>query len=286
MKSNINKQSMKAVVTFLSKSGLPYNLSVSNYTVAIKSEYINAKFMKSSRSYRFFGAYNRIKADVSKHAIPKIRKHEVEFFEHDFRSNFFTPEITNIDLSNAYATILYNEGYITEKTFKHLSKLHKSERLGSIGMLASKKYSFDYDESGQIAKYTLITGKYENFFFYCAKKTQEIMRDLRKICGKNFLFIWVDSVYFRPDPEIEALVKEHITLSGFKFKRDLLKDFAINIVNGKVKLTFIKEGKATYFFIPPKTSEFSDSIATFLTDKNYHNENYNFRVSPRASSRV
>jgi len=58
-----------------------------------------------------------------------------------------TDVIFNIDIKSAYATILKNDGLITQKTFDFINRLPKQERLTAVGMLAGKKNIFEKCES-------------------------------------------------------------------------------------------------------------------------------------------
>jgi hypothetical protein len=281
VKSLSDPKSAKAHIDFLKHAGFPYTLKVSNYTLEIVSDIINIQFLHSMRSNRCFAAYAKIKSNVSKHEIPKVKKHELEYFMHDFTDDYFSENAINIDIKSAYPSVLFNDGYITQETFDYLSKIPKLDRLAAIGMLASKKYVFDYDGNGKLLNFDKVTSPLENFFFHCVKRVGDIMHDLKKLSGSDYLFTWVDGIYLKPNDEYLYEVAPHLEANGFKYSVDIIQKFNVKILAGKIKIDFWKEDqtkdgsdicKQKFFVIPPAPSMFANDIINYLTGQNFNDE--------------
>lgn len=235
---------------------IPFTLTCSNYTAHISNDHFNRKFVHTMQSKRCFAAFAKLKSDVSKHMVPDIDIQGLSYFSHDFKQSEFVGEVFNIDLKSAYATCLYNAGYISEATADYLAKITKNDRLASVGMLASKKKIFNFDNSGKAFSYDESVSQYQNFFYFAVEETSKIMRDIKIICGKNYLFTWVDGIYFRPDESIASDIMFYLEGKKFKWTLDYLTDFDIKLHESHIKILFNKDGKIKRFAIPSRTQEF------------------------------
>lgn len=295
VKSLQNPKSAKAHIDFLRHANRAYSLKISNYTLEIVSDLFNIQYLHSMRSNRCFAAYAKVKSNVSNFEIPKVRKHELEYFMHNFNDNYFSPHVVCIDVRSAYATVLYNDGYISEDTFAYLSKIDKMDRLAAVGMLASKKNCFEYDEQNNLVQYWKEVSELENFFYHCVKRVGDIMNDLKKIAGADYLFTWVDGIYLKPNDEYLYTIAPYLEEAGFKFSVDICYQFNVRIAGaGRIKLSFWKDDKTKEgyeickqknFNIPPQPSMFANDIINFLTGQNFDNEkNTRIRHSQRRAT--
>lgn len=269
-KTLISAESAKSHIKFLRDSGFAYTLSVSNYTTEILSDLYNIQFLQSMRGKKFFSAYSKIKSDIKAIAPPVVDKENLRYFQHNFKNDFFSPEVYNVDLKSAYATILYNDGFIKEETWKYISSIPKLDRLASVGMLASRKNLFHYNEKGELTSYERKIAATENFFFHCVQRTDNIMNELKFICYEDYLFTWVDGIYFKPSTEKLALCQEFLLDNSFKFSVDILKNFSVNIAAGKIRIMFDKYSEAKkaherkIFTIPADSSQFAKDILNYI----------------------
>jgi len=271
-KALLDKQGAKAFVAYAKQSGFPFTLKISNYTTEIVSELYNVQFMQSMRSKQCFAAYSKVKRDVKTQTPPFVDKTALTYFSHNFKSDFYSNEVINIDLKSAYATALYLRGVLTQDSFEYLGRIPKLDRLASVGMLASRKHVFKYNKDGVLVSYEKEVSEYENFFFYAVKAVEEIMFVLRSIAGANYLFTWVDGIYIKPDFATLSEISEYLQTINFGFTIETLKEFQVKIVSNKVKLDFIKDGKPKAFHIPATQSMFAADIINFLTNQNSKNE--------------
>lgn len=237
--SLLRKNNARAYMQFLKDTDIPFTMICSNYTVAFVAEGLERKFVNSMQSNRTFAAYSKLKSDVSKKPVPKINLEKIVYFIHDFKKTERIGDVTNIDLKSAYATVLYKDGVISKDTYDYISALKKQERLAAVGMLAARKKIFNFD-TGKVISYSEKVSETSNFFFFAVKRTGEIMNDIRGICGDNYLFTWVDGIYFKPCPEIQKRISDYIEKIGFKYSVDHLRNFNVTVDDKRVKVDFDK----------------------------------------------
>lgn len=248
-------------ISYLRSSKIPFYLKCSNYTTSIKSDLITRKFVKQMQSKRTFAAFQKLKGDVKDKPVPELDMNQLSYFVHNFRRDSHHPEVFNIDLKSAYATILYLDGYISEATYTYLSKVNKQERLASVGMLASKSHTFYFSNTGEpVDAPAPEISPYANFFFYAVKRTADIMDELKAICGNTYLFTWVDGIYFLPDEQVFADCCECLEKIGFKYSVEYLSDFKVVLNDVCTKVLFKKAGKTKLFNLPHANSEFKKTV--------------------------
>lgn len=291
-KSLIALESMQAHVNFLRSAKMPYKLIVSNYTVEIKSELLNVQYLYSMRSNQCFAAYMKIKKDLKNKPIPEIDKSTLYYYDHDLKNNISLESVFAIDITNAYATQLFNNLLISAETFAYISKIKKDDRLAAVGMLASNKHEFEYNKDGTLINYRHIINELENFFYLCVRNVAHVMGDLKKIASKNYLFTWVDCLYVQPDRELLKQIEGHLQSINIFYTVEMLFKFNVRIrESGKINVSFwkkkrTKEGypyyKFTYINIPQKNTILANDIINYLTKKG-NNEKIS-KVRPAGSA--
>lgn len=267
VKSMADRENVRAFVAFVRSSGFPHRIKITNYTTEIQSELFNRYFMQTSRGKSCFAAYSKLKRDVKGIVPPDIDKGKLHYFAHDFRKDLEPQTVLNLDLKSAYATALYNAGYLSEDTALYLSKIPKLDRLAAVGMLASKKHIFDYDQTGKLVKYSKEIAPTENFFYLAVQLVQNIMEDLKAACGQDYLFTWVDGIYFKPR---EGLADELIKITEaakFSYTLETLNNFRVAIGSKVIHIDFDKDGKEKRFKIPATKNTLANELINFLTYK-------------------
>lgn len=276
--SLLDRGDARALVRFLMQTNTAFDLIRSNYAMEIKSELIREKFVTSMQGKSTFAAFAKIKSNVKDKKIPNVNRDDLVYYQHNFRSNSFTQVVSNIDLNCAYATCLFNEGFITKETMQYLLRLPKQARLVSVGMLASRKKTFTYRQ-GVITDYDENVSEYAPFFYLAVKRTFEIMSDLKRIIGDRYLFTWVDGIYYLPDNDKTKECESYLRNINFGFKTEELHQFKVDALSSKIMLTFKKYSEKkgeweTKLFNLPYKETLSDKIALSIVNyKNVKNEN-------------
>ncbi len=257
IKSLFNEESLQAAITWFEISGLAYTIVTSNYQVKLIGS-TDVKFIKGQKGKKCFIGFYKIKTDIEKTNIHiDIDKDNVQYFDSNLKE-LELKKIYNVDLKSAYATILKNSGLITPKTYKYICKLKKDDRLACVGMLAAKKYIFDY-LGKDIINFSEETLNTENYFYFCCKKTFDVMQELKKICGNNYLFCWVDSIYYT-DNKLTPLLTKKLKELKFNCSFEILREFKVIKSKDVFKITFNKNNKTKSFHIPVNNGSFSRDI--------------------------
>jgi hypothetical protein len=276
IKMQLTEQIVKDYIDLLKQIKMPFTIEISNYTTRIRSKNYNVHFLKQEQSLRVFAAASMIKKDLlSVKNPPTTDPQNVEYYQTNFGYAFYSDRVYNIDLKSAYATILYNDGFITGKTYEYLSSLPKMDRLAAVGMCASRKNIFSHSASGAVVAEIEQVNPLSPFFFHCVKKTYDIILDCRaRIFNDCFLFSWVDGIYYLNHNEsyrtatMAYLETEYSMESTFK----LLESFELKIRNGFYKITYTetesREEKS--FNIPFPESQVKRALINYLLTKKYN----------------
>lgn len=174
-------------------------------------------------SKKAFIAYQMILRDLREYTAnekPEINRDELRYFETYLSKPIYHETAYLVDIKSAYATILFNDGFICKKTFDFINILPKKARLAAVGMLASRKDVFYY-EGPELLGHEKIINENENYFWYCVKRTAEIMTE---ITGETKpLFFWVDGIYLKTNKEVQ---KAHEILTREKYLFSTKKIFS------------------------------------------------------------
>lgn len=274
MKAILNPEAVNAYIDFHEKMKLPYTITISNYTTRIESNLHDIYFMKREQSNRVFAAFSKVKSDCKKKNCPPIDRDNLQYYSSSFsKPEFHAERVYNIDIKSAYASILFNDGFISKETYKYVCSLKKMDRLAAIGMLAGKKNIFEVDENGDIVSEKTVISETVDYFFYCVKKTAEIMNECIKHLGSAFLFSWVDGIYFLQEESsgIKAgqIITDYLNEINLKCTFEVLDNFNVALKKDHFNCTYYKEGKLKVMKVPKVESIAQEKIINYLTKKNY-----------------
>lgn len=163
----------------------------------------NTEIFSDSRfNFNVMHRYNELKSELEAN---------INFFQNDKETGYFNfgkitnnEKVFNIDLTSAYLTILYNTKKISKELFQKINGLKKSDRLKVLGMLAYQPFVFYY-EKGKLISNEQIKNKFRHIFFYCVKETFELIYKIKNKIGNDFVFSWVDGIYFTGEYNINII---------------------------------------------------------------------------------
>lgn len=188
---------------------------------------------------------------LKKELLPLLPSLEVDkkdldyyYLNKDFESS---KTVFNIDIKSAYLSILKN--FISKELFNKINDLEKKERLICLGLLAYKPMVIRY-LNGEEFDFFIKENEYENAFYYCVKKTGEIMKECALSLGKDFIFSWVDGVYFQPTEENKKKVVSIMEKHGLNFSFDILENFNVDYTLNGVFFNYTKESEKKRLFVP------------------------------------
>lgn len=228
--------------------GIPYMIKHGTYTTTLESELGTHRFVVNNYSNRVFIARNKVKKDVMQSStLESVLKEEYTKVNYgvDSRLHSFSEQnILNIDLSSAYVYAIRNLGLITDETFDYLQTMKKGERLPSLGMLASSHTKF-YFKSGKCYDYQAYREPTSPVFFKLIKEVNDVMEECRWILGSDYIFHWVDGIFFRASVSKKKVekVEEIINEFGFPFKYERVESFSFVKDGENYVISMIKNGE-------------------------------------------
>lgn len=254
---------------FMKKLGLKCEIILTNYTAEIITENNNFKHIKDEKSTNVFIMAKKIIADINNSQLelgfdsipPDLTAQKVNFYRVG-NMNSDHPNVYCIDIKNAYPTVLFNHGFIKEKTHNEMLSLKKEDRLAAIGFLASKKHHFEIDE-GRIENFYIVKSEYERYFYFCAERIDSAMHDLSLIVGESFIFSWVDCIYISGDVDREKIKEVTTALEKMRYKYtvEVGKEFKIEQGDKVFNVSFRNEkDKLKIFRFPKNSSDFLKAI--------------------------
>lgn len=261
-------QALRNYVKFLRDNKKTFVVRHGTYTTTIETEYGKNKYETHQFSNRVFIAAAMIKKDVINSNIGKQiieGTHEkVNFGHKEEIVPFEAKSVLNIDISGAYATCLYVNGLITDKTFKYLKRLRKEERLPAVGMLARSACLWNY-ENGQCVDVSVERSKTAQVFYYLIEEINYVMRSIQWELGKHFYFYWVDGVFFSADTPKNLIknVEKMLIRKNYLFKYEVVEDFKLAKNNkGIYTIDMVKNGEQKKYQF--STSNNGKEIAKYL----------------------
>jgi len=233
-----------------------FKLKISNYSANLKAGEHNYLFSDDIVDTKAFRYYQKMKKELG----GEIREIPQNVKYHDFtglvKSEEVIEDLICIDISSAYLTVLKNEKVISDKTFNWINttstknKKAKTARLKSVGMFAKNPMSLIF-EKGEIVNFEQNRDPFAWVFFLACQKTGEAMEICKKELADDFLFYWVDGIFFRNNKEKIPIILEILKTLGFNSKLENVR----NLRKSEKTLLFEKEGKEKILFLPQTNFE-------------------------------
>lgn len=218
---NLNEKNMDENIKSLIKHHKDLIIESTTYTTKIKlpngTNYLFAKGMTSKATLI---AAQIIKKELKDKHFEPFNK-TVAYFNFSEDLPEYLKECVCIDIDSAYATELKNLDLITPKTFERLNRIKKSERLKSLGMLATTKIIQTICEE-QLIGIDSETSPTAPVFFEVAYNVGKVLNELFFTYPNYVYFFWVDGIFVRK--EIVDFVIETIESAGFKCKIEPVKE--------------------------------------------------------------
>ena len=249
--------SFKAYVDFLKLNKFNYKIHHGTYTTKVETDMGVTKYPTTSFSNRVFIAANKIRKDVlqSEYAQDILTS---TFERHNYDndqtiSDYWADSLFNIDISGAYASCLYLSGLITHETYAYLNRLAKDERLPACGMLAKSHTTWTY-ENGECTNVEVVRAATAPVFYYLIAEVNNAMQACKWELGKDFLFYWVDGIFFKPDTSKRKVKKVEQILSdrGYRYKYEKVEKFNLYKRNNVYVVDMVKNDIQKHY-------EFQDS---------------------------
>lgn len=242
------KEAIKFITDGWDLLDIPYDVKHGTYTTTLQSELGKHKFVVNNYSNRVFIARNKVKKDVLESDIGRevmSREYAKMNFGVDEKIKpFLCEKVYNIDLSSAYVHAIYNSGMIRRETFDYLQSLKKKERLPSLGMLASSHTIFTF-QSGKCIDYSVHREPTAPVFYALIQEVNDIMEECKWILGSDYIFHWVDGIFFRYDTPQKKIkmVEEILTEFQFPYKYESVENFTFQKNGENYVISMVKNGE-------------------------------------------
>lgn len=221
-----------------------------------------------------FAAYNKIKSDIKLLPV-KVDYEYVKYHNTGFiYDKIYCDKVYMVDVSSCYATILKNKGLISVETYNYLCSIPKKERLAAVGMMAGRKNVFSINEKGEIANHVVKKSEYADYFFYCVQETYRIMDECKRLLGNDYLFSWVDAIYFNGYKNVNIVMDYLRDKHKLDTTWNVLKEFEVELRKNYYRIRYSKNDEPkTFMDIPTQEQQESKDLLTyFLNNKIEQNE--------------
>lgn len=173
--------------------------------------------------------------------------------------------------------MLRNFNIITQETFNFMGTIPKKDRLACVGMLAANKMVYFYNGDATLAQIAEDKNELYQFFYFCIVETQKLMDEVKNILGSEFLFYWVDGIFFESPEKVNDITLLLLS-KGYKSTYEVLTDFYIFENKKKHLISYLKPNAKhpKRFFIPREDLSVNKEILKALgvfSDKGVINKN-------------
>ena len=231
------------------------------YTTTFLVDKKRIKYCSKKMNKSVFFAHNKIKSDLQKSNFLEFVKNNpvhakpCTYYElKDYLEETNGIEAINIDINNAYPSVLFNFGGITGKTFDFINrKLSKPDKLAALGMLASKKTIYTFKRGILETLPEIEEKETDEIFFFCVKFIAYVIGECKKIAQGYFLFSWVDGIYLKRNTPVHLVerIKAFILDLGFGYSCDLLTNMKIKRDDKIILFSFVDpKGKKKEINVP------------------------------------
>jgi len=213
---------------FLHANKIPFTYTRAGASYELRSELWNCKTYNKSFTPKELNFIRSVKSTIKKSRV------FVKFIKEDYvgkkihyvsvnpkiKAGEVFEDVVCIDINSAYWNCAFNLGIIDEETFHKGQEVSKMCRLTSLGSLAKKKDRYSYDGETFKKEGTDHSYETENLWFAICYTVGEMMIDLSKKLGSDFITYWVDGIYFLNNPESIKIVKETFKNCGYGCKME------------------------------------------------------------------
>lgn len=133
-----------------------------------------------------------------------------------------------VDINSAYWVSAFQLGIIDEPTYQKGKKINKIVRLASLGSLAKKTETFEFDGEKMVKKSVERSYETENLWYAICDKVGSLMSKLSKEIGDDFITYWVDGIYFVNTPENFQKITETFKEEGYACKIEQVSNIIFN----------------------------------------------------------
>jgi hypothetical protein len=210
---NANYRKLLGKQKVLAEMGKEYSIKVVNGNYQLISDmFVQKSFNKTDytpEELRFIKEVRRHVVKNEIHLDPVFQEnqyfasdiHYVKVARVPFGEEF--DNVCEVDIDQAYWETAFQLGVIDQKIYQKgcKGKISKKARLTALGSLARKSYKYDFKGYKMIDKTVESEPLLENLWFTICKRVSDVMHEVIEALGDDFIFYWVDGIYFQNKPE-------------------------------------------------------------------------------------
>lgn len=240
--TSIDKESFNDFIEHLHFSNIPYRYEKCGTSMKVKSSEGDYQCTSSSIPRTQLWFISKVKKHIMSKKIKKDKtsKSSVSYFEYsNFKKSKEFKKVFEVDISNAYWRTAYNLGFISESIYHEGNTLDKVTRLAALGALARNPTKVNFDGKREKITENKPDKKTSFIWFQIAKKIGDIMKEARILLGSDFIFFWVDGIYFKKEKNIK-FVQSLIDFYNYQSKVKKIKKIKIDL---NTRQLFVHEHK-------------------------------------------
>lgn len=218
---------IKEITKVLSKQELSYTLKVGGSSYELDSKLFREKaYNSSSLSMKDLQFIRKVKNYIKKEKI------YLQFLDQYFPSDISYMDVNpnlqgkkfsnaiEFDVDEAYWKTAYLMGIINKDIYEEGKKgeLGKYTRLVALGSLAKKQTHYIYEDGKFKEKRVVRSELTENVWYSICKRFADLMQGAKKILKDDYLFYWVDGIYFVDSPQNRKKITSYFLKHGYTVK--------------------------------------------------------------------
>lgn len=196
----------------IQKTGATTNLIFNNFCFKeTKNGTIKKNELFFIKKVKDYCLKNSAGVHCNRHKIKYISEGKIKKHKH------YTKDIYEIDLNAAYWNFAHKFNFISDEIFKQGEKISKKTRLISLGNLAKSVTIMSFNGENYEFKGRINSPETEGIFWTVSLETDKTMTFLKTISDKNFLFYWVDAIFFQ-SKETKKEIENYLNSQNIPFK--------------------------------------------------------------------
>jgi hypothetical protein len=224
----VDKNSLDLKARFLHKHKYPFTIVNSGSSVELYSDEWNCRAINNiflPENMNFVKKVKKYAIDnyvAMKYRDRAYRLENIEYFsiKKSIKSGDVFEDVCCLDINGAYWQTAVMMGVISKEIYEEGLRKDKITRLSSLGSLAKRKEIFRYDGVNYNHVETIRSYETENLWFAICKRVSDVMQELMKSLGDDFVFYWVDGIYFKRTDENIKKVTEYLESCSYECKQE------------------------------------------------------------------
>jgi hypothetical protein len=220
---------LKDKCNFMYNAGLPFELSKSGSTYQLTSKLYNDKAYRVGMTPKQLAFIRSVKTFVDNEGVAlkfiddDFKSLRIDYIKvNDFNSGDKVEDLVYIDINGAYWKTAYNLGVISSSIYKRGLDTDKVVRLAALGGLAKRKDIWRFNGKEFKKQKPIRSISTENIWFAICKRVSDVMSEVAKKIGSNFVFYWVDGIYVKNDTATIAQISEMFLKYGYTTKMEYI----------------------------------------------------------------